>query len=101
MSRHIVLRLTLLAAGTLLIGACASSPSLLDKKFEREAQTFQKVEHQGKTLYCKHDDPTGPRGWRCLTEAQLRAQVDNYQRTRNTSIGTPIPAGAGQGSVGR
>jgi hypothetical protein len=86
MSRNHVFRSVLLAAGVLLMVACASqpgSPTLLDKKFQRAAQQFQKVQHQGQTLYCKRDDPTGPSGWRCLTEAQLRQEVESFERWRN------------------
>jgi hypothetical protein len=87
----------LVAAGVLLIAACASEPrgSLLEKKFQRAAQHYEKFQHDGQTVYCRKEVQV-----QCLTEAQLRNQVERYERTRNTVNGPPIPAGAGQGSVG-
>jgi outer membrane biogenesis lipoprotein LolB len=105
MTQYSVFRFSLLACGVALVGACASQPaatSLLDKKFERAARNYQTYQHEGQVVYCKRDKATlsNISEKQCFTEAQLRSEVESFERRRNTSIGTPIPAGAGQGSVG-
>jgi outer membrane biogenesis lipoprotein LolB len=103
-------RAALLAAGMLLVGACASQPastpaqreSLIDRKFQQTAKNYRTYRYQGQIVYCRKEKPitSSVPQLQCLTEDQLRAQVEDYVRTRNTSIGTPIRAGAGQGGVG-
>jgi hypothetical protein len=88
MVRTRVFSSVLLAAGVLLVAACASEPRtpLLEKKFQRAASTYQKVNVHGQTVYCKKGEPpTDSRlpGWRCLTEPQLREEVANFERWRN------------------
>jgi hypothetical protein len=71
------------AAGVLLMSACATPPegSLLDKKFERAAKHYEQFQYEGQTVYCRK---TGTRSMplACLTEAQLRQQVENFEKQR-------------------
>jgi hypothetical protein len=103
MSAHPLFR-SLLPAAALLVAACASAPgTLLDRKFQRAAATYEKYDVHGQAVYCKKGYPSTfdqlP-GLQCLNEAQLRRQVEDFERSRETRIGRPVPAGAGQGSVG-
>ena len=109
MASNHVFRSVLLASSVLLVGACASqptstapAPSLLEMKFQRVAQNYQKFSQEGQTVYCKKQKviTSNIPGTQCVTETQLRLQVESYERSRNTEIGRPIPAGAGQGSIG-
>ena len=63
----------------------ASAPAattLLEKKFQRAAKHYEKFQHEGQTMYCKR---TGTKSmpYTCLTEAELRQQVEDYERSRN------------------
>ncbi len=63
----------------------ASAPAattLLEKKFQRAAKHYEKFQHEGQTMYCQR---TGTKSmpYTCLTEAQLRQQVENFERSRN------------------
>lgn len=83
-----VFRSALLVTGILLVAACAAQPRtpLLEKKFQRAAATYQKYDVRGQAVYCKKGYPsTFSRlpGWQCLTEAQLRQEVENFERWRN------------------
>ena len=110
MATNRVIGSVLLAAGVLLVSACASRPappavagaSLIDKKFQQTAKSYRRYRYQGQTVYCRKEKPINssvPK-LQCLTEDQLRVQVENYVRSRNTNIGSPIRAGAGQGGIG-
>jgi len=60
-----------------------AATTLLDKKFERAAKHYEKVQHEGQTMYCQR---TGTRSMpqTCLTEAQLRKQVEDFEKSRNS-----------------
>src|SRR5262245_59070049 len=100
MDRNRTFHSVLLAAGVLLLAACASPPkgSLLETKFQRAAKNYEQFQYRGQTIYCQR---TGTRSmpYACLTESQLRLQVENYHRSRSTSSGSSVPAGAGQGGI--
>ena len=104
MIRTRIIGSALIAAGALALAACSTAPRtpLLDKKFQREAATYQKYDVKGQTWYCKKGEPasfTRLPGWQCLTEPQLRDAVANFERNRNP-VQRPLVAGTGQGSVG-
>jgi hypothetical protein len=100
-------------ACTLLIASCASTPpdaakspsadakpkpvwsvpteqetaAVLDKKFEETAKTYVKLKKDGVLLFCKRRKEIGSNlpSIQCLTEAQLRNQVetmDDYRERR-------------------
>jgi hypothetical protein len=75
----------------------------LEKKFQEAARSYKVVERDGKTLYCKREKVMGSTipTLQCLTEAQLRNQVESMedarQRMRNSSKCT-LGAGCGAGS---
>jgi hypothetical protein len=101
MYRHQLLRSLLLSAGALLIAACAAqpaSPTLLEKKFQRTAKHYLKLQHEGQTVYCEKGPTRSLRG-PCVTESQLRMQVENFERSRNT-VQPPVMPGAGRGGIG-
>ena len=115
--RNIVITLGLAAVSTLL-GACASEPATkaepaattpaptqaaqsteaetaagLEKRFQDAARSYKVVQKDGKTMYCKREkliSSTIPT-LQCITEAQLRSQVENTdelrQRMRNRAGG--------------
>lgn len=115
--RNIVIALGLAASSTLL-AACASGPATpaapaktaapapaaaataeadtaagLEKKFQEAARGYKVVQKDGKTMYCKREkliSSTIPT-LQCITEAQLRSQVENTdelrQRMRNRAGG--------------
>lgn len=113
--RNIVIALGLAASSTLL-AACASGPATpaapaktaapapaaaataeadtaagLEKKFQEAARGYKVVQKDGKTLYCKREKVMGSTipTLQCITEAQLRNQVESTdemrQRMRNRS----------------
>ena len=51
----------------------------LEKKFRDAARSYKMVQRDGKTLYCKREKVLGSTipTMQCLTEAQLRLQVEN------------------------
>lgn len=90
-----IIRSVLLATGALLIAGCATQPAsqpgtelswadtpLLEKKFQREANNYQKIQHEGQTVYCKRG-PTRSMPMNCITEVGLRKQVETFERDRN------------------
>lgn len=81
MARTHVFRSLIVASGVLFVAACATQPAtpLLERKFQQTAATYEKFQHEGQVVYCKKDAVP-----RCITEAGLRRQVENYQRNRNT-----------------
>jgi hypothetical protein len=109
MTRHRSIGSLLLATGALMIAACASQPvststaeaSLAEKNFQQTAQHYQKFQHDGQTVYCKKEKviTSAIPATRCLTEAALREQVHNAQRSRN-AVSRPVVAGTGQGGIG-
>lgn len=90
----------LLVGGALLMSACATQPegALLEKKFERAAKHYEQYQHEGQRVYCKKQG-TRSMPMHCLSEAQLRQEVENYERRRNP-VPPPLVAGAGQGGIG-
>jgi hypothetical protein len=115
--RKIVMTLGLAASGALL-AACATAPATpaapaqaaapgpaaaataeadtaagLEKKFQDAARSYKVVQRDGKTLYCKREKVMGSTipTLQCITEAQLRIQVENTdelrQRMRNRAGG--------------
>jgi Skp family chaperone for outer membrane proteins len=57
----------------------------LEKKFQDAAKSYRVVEKDGKTLYCKREKVMGstiPANV-CLTESQLRNQVETMEDARN------------------
>jgi hypothetical protein len=105
MARNQVFRFVLPAAGVLVMAACASqpasTPSLLEKKFQIAAKYYEKVQHEGQTVYCKKEKAltSAIPFVQCLTEPQLRLEVENAERWRNP-VPRPLVAGAGQGGIG-
>ena len=94
----------LLAAAAIATVVSAAEPrtTLLEKKFQIAAATYQKYDVKGQTWYCNKGEPasfTRLPGWQCLTEPQLRESVRNFERNRNP-VQRPLVAGTGQGSVG-
>jgi len=75
----------------------------LEKKFQDAARGYKVVERDGKTMYCKREKRMGTTipTMQCMTEAQLRNQVetmeDARERMRNSSKCT-MGAGCGAGS---
>ncbi len=95
MAAHPLLRIVLLSAGALLIGACASrsaatTGSLDDRYFQAEARHYDKLDFHGSPIYCTNERSNGLVPYegrpRCLTEAALRQRVENSRRSRN-----PVP----------
>jgi hypothetical protein len=85
-------RSVLLLAGVLALAACATPTDrtpLLEKKFQRAAKHYQKFQHEGQVVYCRKDGPNV----HCLTEPQLRRQVESYERNRNAVSYARIPPG--------
>jgi hypothetical protein len=90
----------LLLAAAALLGGCASQPAelpsvdaqaggdtaqRLEKKFQEAARDYRLVQRDGRTLYCKHEKVIGSTIpiTQCLTEAQLRLQVENMDELRD------------------
>ena len=101
MDTNRVFRPGLIAAWVVALAACASPPpkgSLAEKQFQQAAQEYQKFEKDGKVVYCKMSRAKIiPET--CVSDSELRAQVHDYQRSRSTVIGPPIPAGAGKTGI--
>jgi hypothetical protein len=57
----------------------------LEKKFQDAARGYKVVERDGKTLYCKREKVIGSTipTLQCLTESQLRTQVENMEEMRD------------------
>lgn len=90
-----------LASTALLFAGCASQSArkppdaptdansgeaaqLLEKKFQEAMLTYRRVERDGRTLYCRHEKVVGSTipTTQCLTEGQLRLQVEYDQQMR-------------------
>jgi hypothetical protein len=104
-----------LATAVVLLGACASqpaepppaaSPQQLEKKFQEAAKGYKVVQKDGKTLYCRREKVLGSTipTMQCLSEAQLRLQVENMEemrgRMRSSAKCTLGRDGAGGGCGG-
>jgi len=127
--RNIVVTLWL-AASSALLAACASAPQTpsapaaapapapaqaaaataeadtaagLEKRFQEAARSYKVVQKDGKTLYCKREKVMGSTipTLQCITEAQLRNQVENTdelrQRMRNRAGGCVQTGGCSGG----
>jgi hypothetical protein len=124
--RNIIISLGL-ASSAALLSACASEPAPaaapvqaapapaaaataesdtaagLEKKFREAARSYKVVEKDGKTLYCKREKVMGSTipTLQCITEAQLRNQVENTdelrQRMRNRAGGCVQTGGCSGG----
>jgi hypothetical protein len=120
-----------LAAGSTLLAACASEPTTsaapvaaaapaatppsaaataeadtaanLEKRFQEAARSYKVVQKDGKTMYCKREKVMGSTipTLQCITEAQLRNQVENTdelrQRMRNRAGGCVQTGGCSGG----
>ena len=65
--------------------------------FIRAARSYNKIERQGKVLYCKRDASMGTRlaTTKCLTTEQLMAQAkQNADVTRRMGLPKPGPCGS-------
>ena len=98
MAKSRVFRSILLTAGALLLAVSASqsatppdpaaAPTLLEKKFQRAAQSYMKFQDHGTTVYCKKEKvlTSAIPVVQCLSESQLRLEVENFERTRNAIV---------------
>jgi hypothetical protein len=125
--RKIVITLGL-AAGSALLAGCASQPATsaapaataapapapaaaataeadtaagLEKKFQDAARSYKVVQKDGKTMYCKRERMIGSTipTLQCITEAQLRNEVETAdelrQRMRNRAGCSQAGCGGG------
>lgn len=94
----------ILAAAATLLAACATEPAKappessvapspqieavtsqrLEKKFQEAARGYRVVQKDGRTMYCKRERVLGSTipTLQCLSEAQLRLQVENMEELR-------------------
>ena len=83
--------LLMMAVAAPLLG-CASQPDAnatdpaqgLEERFQEAARAYRVVQRDGRTLYCKHEKVIGSTipTTQCLTEGQLRLQVEYDQQMR-------------------
>ncbi len=84
----------------------AETAQQLEKKFQDAARGYKVVERDGRTLYCKREKVLGSTipTMQCMTEAQLRLQVENMEelrgRMRNSAKCTMGRSGGGGGACG-
>ncbi len=84
----------------------AEAEQRLEKKFQEAAKGYKVVEREGRTLYCKREKVLGSTipTMQCLSEAQLRLQVENMEelrgRMRNSAKCTMGRSGGGGGACG-
>jgi hypothetical protein len=96
MARNRVYCSALLTAGVLLIAVSAlqaatppapaeTHATLLERKFQQEAQSYMKFQDKGQIVYCKKEKSLGSAvpAVQCISEYQLRLQVENRERSRN------------------
>jgi Skp family chaperone for outer membrane proteins len=82
----------------------AEAATQLEKKFQEAARSYKVVEKDGKTMYCKKEKVIGSTipTLQCLSEAQLRLQVEQMDqmrdRMRNTGGRCTGGVGCGAGS---
>ena len=62
----------------------ADTAAGLEKRFQEAARSYKVVQKDGKTMYCKRERLIGSTipTLQCITEAQLRIQVENTDETR-------------------
>jgi hypothetical protein len=62
----------------------SEAASAMEKKFRDAARGYKVVERDGKTLYCKREKVLGSTipTLQCLTETQLRNQVENTEELK-------------------
>jgi hypothetical protein len=62
----------------------AANSQRLEKKFQEAARGYRVVQKEGRTLYCKRERVLGSTipTLQCLSEAQLRLQVENMEELR-------------------
>jgi hypothetical protein len=67
----------------------AVTAASLEKKFRDAARGYKVVERDGKTLYCKREKVMGSTipTLQCMTEAQLRTQVENAEELKQRMRG--------------
>jgi hypothetical protein len=67
----------------------ADAASQLEKKFQEAAKGYKIVQRDGKTMYCKKDKVIGSTipTLQCITEAQLRLQVEQMDDLRQRMRG--------------
>lgn len=115
----------LLTASAALLGACASQPDEVrapqpqsaamtdaqqadyrERKFQEVARNYKLVQKEGRTFYCKQEKVIGSSipTLQCLSEAQLRLQVENMdelrERMRSSAKCTMGREGGGGGGCG-
>lgn len=63
----------------------ADTASTMEKRFQDAARSYKQVQKDGKTLYCKRERVIGSTipTMNCMSEAQLRNQVENMEEYRN------------------
>lgn len=118
-----------IAVGAALLTACASQPaaspappvaapaaaapnsaaaekdtaSAMEKRFQDAARSYKTVQKDGKTLYCKREKRIGTTipTMNCLTESELRTQVEMTEEYRNRARNSSrCTHGAGCGAGG-
>jgi hypothetical protein len=81
----------------------ADTASAMERRFQEAARSYKTVEKDGKTMYCKREKLIGTTipTMNCITEAQLRNQVESMEdyrnRARNAAKCTHGPGCAGGG----
>jgi hypothetical protein len=62
----------------------ADTAAGLEKRFQEAARSYKVVQKDGKTMYCKRERVMGSTipTLQCITEAQLRTQVENTDEIR-------------------
>jgi hypothetical protein len=84
-------------------GTEAETAGALEKRFQEAARSYKTVQKDGKTLYCKREKRMGTTipTMNCMTEAQLRNQVENMEEYRNRARNSSrCTHGAGCGAGG-
>jgi len=81
----------------------SDTASALEKRFQEAARSYKTVQKDGKTLYCKREKVIGTTipTMNCITEAQLRNEVENMEEYRNrarNSARCTTGVGCGAGS---
>jgi hypothetical protein len=59
--------------------------SAMEKRFQDAARSYKVIQKDGKTMYCKREKQIGSTipTMNCMTEAQLRNQVETMEEYRN------------------
>jgi len=63
----------------------AQTATLMEKKFQEAARGYKTVQKDGKTMYCKRERVIGTTipTMQCMTESQLRRQVESTEELKN------------------